>query len=66
MLQELSDGGGLLACALNAVNAALIDAGIPLKHTFGAAPFNRQLTSNPQLISQILQILSYVLLCCVE
>ena len=34
-MQEVSDDGGLLSCALNAVNAALTDAGIAMKHIFG-------------------------------
>jgi hypothetical protein len=35
VLQELSDDGAVLAVALNAVSAALTDAGISLKYTFG-------------------------------
>lgn len=36
-VQELSDDGGSLAVALNAANAALADAGVPMRYTFGAA-----------------------------
>ena len=35
-LQVLSEDGGLLACALNAACAALVDAAVPLNNTFGA------------------------------
>ena len=35
-LQVQADGGGLLACALNAACTALVDAAIPLTSTFGA------------------------------
>ena len=34
-LQVVSSDGALLSCALNAVCAALIDAGVPMKHIFG-------------------------------
>ena len=37
--QELSDDGGSLAVALNAANAALADAGVPMRYTFGEAQF---------------------------
>ena len=33
--QELSDDGAALAAALNAVSAALTDAGVPMRYTFG-------------------------------
>lgn len=33
--QVVSDDGSVLACALNAVCAALIDAGVPMKQLFG-------------------------------
>ncbi len=35
ILQVENDNGALLACALNAACAALMDAGIPMKHIFG-------------------------------
>ncbi|XP_076659812.1 exosome complex component Rrp46 [Halictus rubicundus] len=35
-VQELEDSGGLLCCILNASCLALINAGIPMKFTFGA------------------------------
>ena len=38
-LQVLSEDGGLLACALNAACAALVDAAVPLNRTFGAAGY---------------------------
>lgn len=34
-MQELADDGAVLAAALNAISAALTDAGIPLRYTFG-------------------------------
>lgn len=36
-LQIMSDDGALLACALNAACAALVDAAVPMTSTFGAA-----------------------------
>jgi len=36
-MQELADDGAVLAAALNAISAALTDAGIPLRYTFGAS-----------------------------
>jgi hypothetical protein len=35
LVQVLQDDGSLLSCALNAVCAALVDAGVPLATTFG-------------------------------
>ena len=35
----LSDDGGLLACALCAASAALVDAAVPLARTFGKTLF---------------------------
>ncbi len=35
-LQVMSDDGALLACALNAACAALVDAAVPMTSTFGA------------------------------
>jgi hypothetical protein len=40
--QVVSDDGALLSCALNAVCAALIDAGVPMKQLFG------ELHANPR------------------
>lgn len=37
-LQVQADEGALLACALNAACAALVDAAVPLTATFGALP----------------------------
>ena len=34
-MQVVSDDGSVLSCALNAVCAALIDAGIPMQQLFG-------------------------------
>jgi hypothetical protein len=36
--QVLQEDGGVLACALNAACAALVDAGVPMTSMFGAAP----------------------------
>lgn len=36
--QVVSSDGCLLACAINAACAVLMDAGIPLHHPFGKAP----------------------------
>lgn len=35
--QELNDDGSMLAVAINAVHVALLDAGVPMRHTFAAA-----------------------------
>lgn len=35
MAQVVSNDGGVLACALNAACAVLMDAGIPLLYRFG-------------------------------
>ena len=37
VVQELNDDGSMLAVAINAVMVALLDAGVPLRHTFLAA-----------------------------
>merc|ERR1712233_82836 len=36
-VQELADDGAVLAASLNAISAALTDAGVPLRYTFGAS-----------------------------
>ena len=35
--KELNDDGSMLAVAINAVHVALLDAGVPMRHTFAAA-----------------------------
>lgn len=40
-LQVMADDGSLLACALNAACAALVDAAVPMTSTFGVAHSQR-------------------------